>query len=112
MLIDYAIFVATLVVSVLIGVYFALAKGGQRSTKEFFLGDRQMPIIPTALSLLVSFQSGILILGVSSEMYMKGTNFIFYVLGVVIALPLAALIYQPIFYKLQLTSAYEVSTIY
>uniref|UniRef100_A0A914VIV3 Sodium-dependent multivitamin transporter n=1 Tax=Plectus sambesii TaxID=2011161 RepID=A0A914VIV3_9BILA len=107
MLIDYVIFLATLTISVLIGVYFGFAKGGQQSTKEFLLGDRRMPVIPTALSLMVSFQSGILILGFSSEMYMKGTNIIFHAVGVVIALPLAAWIYQPIFYKLQLTSAYE-----
>ena len=35
------------------------------------VGDRKMPVLPTAFSLLVSFQSGILFLGVSSEMYVK-----------------------------------------
>ncbi len=40
---------------------------------------------------------------------MKGTNFVWYMLGFIIAVPLAAFVYQPIFYKLQLTSAYEVS---
>lgn len=105
---DYVIFLGTLVISVAIGVYFAFEKGGQKTTKQFLLGDRNMPVLPTALSLMVSFLSGILILGISSEMYMKGTNFIFHVFGMIVALPIAAIVYLPIFYRLKLTSAYEV----
>uniref|UniRef100_A0A914UKK3 Sodium-coupled monocarboxylate transporter 1 n=1 Tax=Plectus sambesii TaxID=2011161 RepID=A0A914UKK3_9BILA len=104
---DYVIFLGTLVISVAIGVYFAFADGGQKTTKQFLLGDRNMPVLPTALSLMVSFLSGILVLGISSEMYMKGTNFIFHVFGMLVALPIAAIVYLPIFYKLKLTSAYE-----
>lgn len=105
---DYLIFSATLLISVIIGLYHAFHKGGQKTTKEFLLGDREMPIIPSALSLLVSFQSGILILGISSEMYVRGVTYAWYVLGICIGLPLAAFVYQPVFYNLKLISAFEV----
>lgn len=105
---DYLIFGATLLASVIIGLYHAFNKGGQKTTKEFLLGDREMPIIPSALSLLVSFQSGILILGISSEMYVKGITYAWYIIGICIGLPLAAFVYQPVFYELKLVSAYEV----
>lgn len=40
---------------------------------RYLMGSRKMPLIPVALSLLVSFQSAILILGDSAEMYTRGT---------------------------------------
>lgn len=48
---DYAIFGATLLVSLLIGVFYAFK--GKATTSDFLIGDRKMPVIPTALSLLV-----------------------------------------------------------
>lgn len=104
---DYLVFSGTLVISAAIGIFFAFHKGGQKTTKEFLLGNRKMPVVPTALSILVSFYSGIAVLGFPSEMYMKGTNFFWYLPGVLIGIPLAAYIYQPVFYKLKLTSSYE-----
>jgi len=104
---DYLLLGATLLISVIIGLYYAFNKGGQKTTKDFLLGGRKMPVIPTALSLLVSFQSGILILGVSSEMYMKGTTYFWYTIGVILGIPMAMFIYLPVFYNLKLVSAYE-----
>ena len=37
---DYLIFIATLVVSLGIGLYFSFAGGKQRTTKEYLMGNR------------------------------------------------------------------------
>ena len=46
--------------------------GGKTSAKdEYLMGGRQMPPLPVALSLLTTFLSGILMLGVPAEMFQR-----------------------------------------
>ena len=61
-----------------------------------------------AFSLVASFMSSITLLGVSSEIYMFGTQFIVINFAYLIATPIAANLFLPVFYKLQAASAYEV----
>jgi Na+/pantothenate symporter len=44
--------------------------------QEYLLADRSMPILPVAFSLMASFISSITLLGVSSEIYSYGTQFV------------------------------------
>lgn len=67
-----------------------------------------MHMLPVAFSLMASFMSAVTLLGVSSENYVYGIHFVVINLSYVIFTPLAAYVYLPIFYKLQVTSAYEV----
>ncbi|XP_021348647.1 sodium-dependent multivitamin transporter-like, partial [Mizuhopecten yessoensis] len=71
------------------------------------MGNRKMSLIPTALSILVLFQSAILILGAPAEMYTKGTQYYLYTFGQMLAVLLASVVYVPLFYPLRLTSMYE-----
>lgn len=64
---DYSIFAVTIVVSLGIGLYYALSGGKQRTTAEYFVGNRRMMIIPVAISLMVSFESSIMMLGTPAE---------------------------------------------
>ncbi|XP_053403750.1 sodium-dependent multivitamin transporter-like isoform X2 [Mercenaria mercenaria] len=64
---DYCIFAITIVVSLGIGIYYALSGGKQRTTSEYFVGNRKMAILPVAISLMVSFESSIMMLGVPAE---------------------------------------------
>lgn len=41
------------------------------------IGGRNMPSLPVALSLLTTFLSGILMLGVPAEMFQRGESFIY-----------------------------------
>nr|CAI5832809.1 unnamed protein product [Callosobruchus analis] len=66
-----------------------------------------MPIFPVAFSLMASFMSAITLLGVSSENYTYGLQFIIINLSYGIATPIAAYLFLPVFFKLQATSAYE-----
>ena len=70
---DYLIFALFLAVSISIGIYFAISGGHQRTTQEFLMGNRKLRVLPTMLSLLVSYQSAIAILGFPAEMYTKGS---------------------------------------
>lgn len=67
-----------------------------------------MPVAPVAFSLMASFMSAITILGVSSENYTFGFQFIVINISYGIFTPVAGYLYLPVFFKLQATSAYEV----
>lgn len=68
-----------------------------------------MHIMPVAFSLMASFMSAITILGVSSENYTYGVQFVVINFAYGIFTPVAAYLYLPVFFKLQATSAYEVT---
>lgn len=54
--VDYTVFGAMLVLSVLIGVYFAiLAKDKQASSAEYLMGGRSMGIFPISMSLIARY---------------------------------------------------------
>lgn len=53
--IDYGIFALMLILSSLIGVYYGFcAKKKQDNTAEYLLGDKEMSLIPIAVSLIVT----------------------------------------------------------
>ena len=106
---DYAIFVALLVVSLGIGFYHGCTGGRQKTTAEFLLANRNLKVIPTVISLLVSFQSAILVLGEVAEMYTFGITFWpMYVLSVAISMVIVERLFVPWFYPLKMTSVFEV----
>jgi len=74
---DYVLFVATLVVSAAIGVYFAIKDRKSRDVKDFLLGGGKIHVVPVTLSLLASFMSSLTLLGTPAEMYKFGTMFFF-----------------------------------
>lgn len=61
---------------------------------------------------LYSHISGITLLGVPSEIYSNGTQYLIIGLINVIVIAIIIYIYLPVFYELQLTSVYEASTNY
>ncbi|ELT93102.1 hypothetical protein CAPTEDRAFT_117036 [Capitella teleta] len=105
---DYLIFAFFLLVSLAIGVYHAFSGNKQRTTQEFIMADRNLKVLPTVLSLLVSYQSAIMIVGCSAEIYSYGTQQWFGVLiGYTFAILLAERLFVPWIFPLQLTSVYE-----
>ena len=107
--IDYVILASFLAISLAIGVYHALTGGRQRTTAEFILANRQLKVIPTALSLFVSFQSAIAILGTTAEMYSYGVQLM--VMGPISALIGIAVVerlFVPWMFRMKLVSVNEV----
>ncbi|XP_050302093.1 putative sodium-dependent multivitamin transporter [Anthonomus grandis grandis] len=104
---DYVIVVLVMLISASIGVYYRFTGGRQKTMQEYLLADKNMSIIPVAVSLMASFMSAVTLLGVSSENYTFGFQFIVINISYGIFTPVAAYVYLPIFFRLQLTSAYE-----
>ncbi|XP_033625372.1 sodium-dependent multivitamin transporter-like [Asterias rubens] len=106
-IVDYIVFSIVLVVSAAIGLYHACTGGHQRTTQEFFVGDRKMKFIPVGFSLLASWMSAIALLGTPAECYTFGTMFWLISGSYILVTVIAAHFYIPVFYRLHLTSVYE-----
>ena len=108
---DYLVFAASLVVSLLIGVYFAVQDRRQKATSsaDFLLAGRNAQVIPVAMSMLASFLSAVFILGVPPEIMLNGTMFLTCFTGYLGSAVIGAQLYVPVFHNMGLTSVYGVS---
>ncbi|XP_074158390.1 sodium/iodide cotransporter [Sminthopsis crassicaudata] len=104
---DYGVFGGMLLVSTAIGLFFGLARGGQKTAEDFFTGGRRMGAVPVGLSLAASFMSAIQVLGVPAEAYRYGLKFLWMCLGQLLNSLLTAYLFLPVFYRLGLTSTYQ-----
>jgi len=110
-IVDYIVFLGTLVISMLIGCYYAFFKT-QKTNEELLSGNRNIGIIPCCMSLVATYMSAILVLGYSGEIYNTGTLILECIVGTLIFLPLGGCLFLPTLYPLKLTSAYEVSNFF
>lgn len=106
---DYVVFAGTIVGAAGVGLFQAFRGRKENSSAEFFLGGRQMSAVPVAMSLTASFMSGVTVIGTPAEAYLYGTSFWLFGIGYVIMSIITAEIFVPLFYRLGITSAYEVS---
>lgn len=104
---DYAVFTVMLLVSSLIGIYYRFTGDRQRTAREYLMANKNMSVIPVAFSLMASFMSAVTLLGVPSENYFYGTQFIIINVSYIIGTPLAAYVFLPVFYNMQVVSVYE-----
>lgn len=104
---DYLVFVAVLLVSAAIGVYYAFAGRGQQTSTDFLMGGRRMTAVPVALSLTASFMSAVTVLGTPAEVYRFGAIFSIFGITYFLMVVLSAEVFLPVFYKLGITSTYE-----
>ena len=102
---DYAIFGLMLIISFGIGVYHALKSS--KNNEEFVMGSRSLGVIPMAISLCASFNSAYMILGIPGEIYSYGTQFYIMILGTGFGVFVAAELWLPILYRIQVVSIYE-----
>lgn len=105
---DYIVFACMLLISSAIGVYHAYG-GKQSSTKEYLMAGKGMGCFPIFVSLLASYLSAVTLLGVPSEIYTYGVQYCVLILSYFFLCTTAAVIYAPIFCRLNLTSAHEVN---
>ncbi|KAM6290370.1 sodium-coupled monocarboxylate transporter 1 [Porphyrio hochstetteri] len=104
---DYVVFAAMLLISAVIGVYYAFVGGGQKTSKDFLMGGRSMSAVPVALSLTASFMSAVTVLGTPAEIYRYGAIFCIFGITYSLVVLCSAEIFLPVFYKLGITSTYE-----
>lgn len=124
---DYLVLVLMLFLCILIGIYFGFNQKSN-SENEYLMGGRTMSIFPVAMSLvaryfssntyinccfnaifsILSFISGITLLGLPTEIYSFGIQYL-YVIGGVIAMGIVmGYVFLPVFHDLNITSTYEV----
>uniref|UniRef100_A0A3Q2X9B4 Solute carrier family 5 member 8, like n=1 Tax=Hippocampus comes TaxID=109280 RepID=A0A3Q2X9B4_HIPCM len=106
---DYVVFAGTIVGAAGVGLFQAFRGRKENSSAEFFLGGRQMSAVPVAMSLTASFMSGVTVIGTPAEAYLYGTSFWLFGIGYVIMSLVTAEIFVPLFYRLGITSAYELA---
>ncbi|XP_067998829.1 sodium-coupled monocarboxylate transporter 1 [Melanerpes formicivorus] len=104
---DYVVFAGMLLISAIIGVYYAFVGGGQKTSKDFLTGGRSMSSLPVALSLTASFMSAVTVLGTPAEIYRYGAIFCMFAFTYALVVLCSAEIFLPVFYKLGITSTYE-----
>ena len=78
---DYVIMGAFLFISLSIGVYYGVIQK-QRTTEEYLFGNRQMSLVPVAVSMLVTYQSAASVIGIPAEIYMYNTMMIYSFIGI------------------------------
>ncbi|NXK95843.1 SC5A8 protein, partial [Formicarius rufipectus] len=104
---DYVVFAAMLLISAVIGLYYAFVGGGQKTSKDFLMAGRSMNALPVALSLTASFMSAVTVLGTPAEIYRYGAIFCIFAITYALVVLCSAEIFLPVFYKLGITSTYE-----
>ena len=134
--VDYAVFVAMLVFSASVGVYFGYFNKskskkrnksprhqvdqeafedkkptdfGSKSMLEYLLGSRKLKSFPVAMSLVASYISGVTVLGTPAEIYNYGTQYWVIVLPIFLMGFVVSYVYLPVFCSLKVGSSYEVS---
>ena len=107
---DYVVFGVFLVVSASVGMYHGYRDKKKKSNtdRDFLLGGGEVPYGPVAFSMQASFLSAIFVLSIPAEFYTYGTMYYYLIVAYILGIPLAAIIYMPIFYKMKITSADEV----
>lgn len=106
---DYIVSISILAISLGIGLYYACCKEKQSTVKDYILANRKLKIFPVALSMTVSFQSSIMLLGNPAEIYVYGIPFMWQVVGLVLSNLFAMWSVIPLIHPLKITSIYEVS---
>ena len=106
--VDYVVLAVILFVPMVIGIIFRFRGGQEKTTSDYLTGSRQMSSAPVAISLSVSFLSGITILGLSAEVYLQGITIMFGCIGCVIGVVISSALMVPIYHPLKLTSINQV----
>lgn len=102
---DYVIFIASILLWILCGIFYAF-RNKKQTTQTMLVGDGKLPILPTALALVASFMSAVSLLGYPAEIYQFGVMFCWYAATYLIVFPVAAYGFVPVFFEVQVTSAY------
>lgn len=105
---DYVVFIFMLVISASIGVYYGFIQRTEQSPRDFLVGGQSMTAVPVALSLTASFMSAITVLATPVEVYYHGAIFVLSCFGFVLMAAISSEFFLPIFYRLGITSTYEV----
>ncbi|XP_069118760.1 sodium-dependent multivitamin transporter-like [Argopecten irradians] len=104
---DYVLIAISVALSLGTGLFQTLRGKKDKTVSKYIMGNGKMAVLPVALSLLVSYQSGILMLGIPAEVYMYGMQFEIVLLGYLIGDLISLYLFIPSLSRLQMKSVYE-----
>ena len=108
--VDYVVLCCMILISVAIGIYQACVGGKQKTNEEFLLGNRNMNPIAVAMSFAASFVSSPAVLGIPADVYIHGISWGLNVPALICSGLFVSRLVIPIYFRLEIISAYEVST--
>lgn len=104
---DYVVLIGFLVLSAGIGVFFAWRDRRSKSNKQFLTANKELGWLPVSMSMMASFLSSIAILGLPSEVFVRGSAIWMGAISSSLAVLLAAYVFLPMYYKMDITSINE-----
>ncbi|KAG6442187.1 sodium-coupled monocarboxylate transporter 2 isoform X2 [Manduca sexta] len=104
---EYCLF--GIILGLIIGIilYYNVVNRKYNTVAGFLFGGKNMSVISISLALIASHLTSITLLGVPVEIYLRGTQYWASALSLIVVTILAAVIYLPVFHKLQLSSSFE-----
>ena len=75
--------------------------------EEYMMASKSAKVLPLALSIVTSFMSAITVLGVPGDVPASNTMYIWFLITFSSVCALTALVYVPVFYKMEIKSTYE-----
>nr|XP_026486834.1 sodium-coupled monocarboxylate transporter 2-like isoform X1 [Vanessa tameamea] len=104
---EYCLFGINLGVVIGIILYFLFVNNKYNTVSGFLFGGKNMSIVSISLGLIASHLTSITLLGVPVEIYLRGTQYWASALSLIFVTFLTAVIYLPVFHRLQLSSSFE-----
>ncbi|XP_071034916.1 putative sodium-dependent multivitamin transporter isoform X2 [Parasteatoda tepidariorum] len=104
---DYVMFSLMLIISAAIGVYFRFRGNKQKTTDEYLLAGKDMPILPVAFSIMASFMSATAIIGTPMEVYYFGIQMAYTCVSYIIGMTISAYTTLPVYFEMGASTIYE-----
>ncbi|XP_015913588.2 putative sodium-dependent multivitamin transporter [Parasteatoda tepidariorum] len=104
---DYTMFSLMLIISAAIGVYFRFSGNKQKTTDEYLLAGKDMPILPVAFSIMASFMSATTIIGTPMEVYYFGIQLAYVCVSYIIGMTISAYTTLPVYFEMGASTIYE-----
>lgn len=103
-LLNYTVLALYLLISVLIGLYFARK---QNSTEDYFTGGGRIPWWASGLSVFGTLLSAITFMAIPAKAFVTDWSFFMLNITAILITPVIAFIFIPFFNKLKIKTAYE-----
>ena len=102
--INFAVLITYFILTILIGGYFMK---GQKNTRDYFLGGRNVPWYAVAASISATVFSSITYIGAAAEAFHNNISLWLTTVPVLFATPVVMYLILPFFYNLDIFTAYE-----
>jgi len=105
---DYVSLSVIIALSILVAFYHVFkVKKNKNNTKEFLFSGKDVGFIPILLSTVASVVSPISMQGFPTEIYMNGATFLLSSVSHILAVPVFAYLYLPVYYNLGICSIFQ-----